>query len=86
MTTVVAFHEVEDVQHWLDSPRREELFGPMGVTVRTFVDPEGSDRTGLILEIPDMEAFQQVMESDAARAAMESDGLRPETVVLLVES
>lgn len=86
MATVLIFHEVDDVGHWLSSPRREEVFGPMGITVRTFVDPERTNRVGLIADVPDMTAFQQVMESDVAADAMRYDGVRPETVVMLAES
>ena len=86
MATLIGFHEVEDVDHWLSSPRRDEIFGPLGVTARTFVDPEKSNRTAVILEVPDMDAFQQVMESEAAAEAMKYDGVRPETLVLLTEA
>ena len=86
MTTVTIFHEVNDVDHWLGSSRREEVFGPLGIMVRTFVDPEKTNRVGLIVEVPDMDAFREVMESDAAADAMRFDGVRPETVVMLVES
>jgi len=86
MTTVIAFHEVGDVDHWLASPKREEIFGPLGITVRTFVDPENRNRVGLIAEVPDLDAFQKVMHSDAAATAMKFDTVRPETPVLLVES
>lgn len=86
MATLIGFHEVEDVDHWLSSPRREELFGPLGITVRTFVDPEKTKRTGVILEVPDVGAFQQAMESEAAAEAMEFDGVRPETLVMLTEA
>jgi hypothetical protein len=50
MPTLLVFHEVDDVDHWLASPKREELFGPLGMTARTFRDPEGSNRVGLIVE------------------------------------
>ena len=86
VTTVMIFHEVNDVDHWLGSPRREEVFGPMGITVRTFVDPEKTNRVGLIVGVPDMDAFRQVMESQVAADAMRFDGVRPETLVMLVES
>jgi hypothetical protein len=86
MTTMIAFHEVDDVDHWLRSPKREELFGPLGITVRTFVDPEKTNRVGLIAEIPDMAAFQALMASEAAADAMKFDGVRPATLVMLVES
>src|SRR5438105_8029260 len=54
MATHIAFHEVEDVEHWLRSPKREEVFGPLGITMRAFRDPEVSNRVGLIAEIPDL--------------------------------
>jgi hypothetical protein len=85
VATVMVFHEVEDVDHWLGSPRREEVFGPLGVTARTFVDPEKTNRTGLILEVPDMDVLGQFMESEVAADAMKFDGVRPETIVMLVE-
>jgi len=85
MATLLAFHEVDDVDHWLSSPKRQEVFGPLGITIRTFTDPEGSKRVGLLAEIPDMAAFQEVMESQAGADAMEFDGVRADTLVLLTE-
>jgi hypothetical protein len=80
------FHEVDDVDHWLASPKREEFFGPLGMTAQTFVDPEKSNRVGLVVETPDMDTFQQALQSDDAAEAMKSDGVRPETIVVLVKS
>jgi hypothetical protein len=80
------FHEVDDVDHWLASPKREELFGPLGMTAQTFVDPEKSNRVGLVVEVPDLETFQKALESDDAAEAMKFDGVRPETIVVLVKS
>jgi hypothetical protein len=84
MSTVLIFHEVDDVDHWVKSPKREEVFGPIGVTARTFVDPEKTNRVGLIAEIPDMDAFQKLLQSDAGAEAMKFDGVRPETILVLV--
>jgi hypothetical protein len=86
VTTLLAFHEVDDVDHWLSSPRRSEFFEPMGITVRTFRDMDSPSRVGLIMDVPDMAAFQQAMESEAAANAMKHDGVRPETLVILVEA
>jgi len=86
MTTLLAFHEVDDVDHWLSSPRRSEFFGPMGVKVRTFRDMDNPNRVGLILDVPDMAAFQEAMESEAAADAMKHDGVRRETLVILAEA
>jgi hypothetical protein len=86
MATLLVFHEVDDVDHWLASPKREELFGPMGINVRTFKDPEGSSRVGLIFDnVPDLETFQKGVESDEAAEAMKHDGVRPETLQVYVE-
>jgi hypothetical protein len=86
MATLIGFHEVDDVEHWASSPKREEVFGPLGVTVRTFRDPEGSNRVGLILDVPDMAAFDELMQSEAGAEAMKFDGVRAETLVILVEA
>jgi hypothetical protein len=85
METLLVFHEVDDVDHWLASPKREEFFGALGMTARTFRDPEGSNRVGLIVEVPSLAAWQEALEGDAAAEAMKFDGVRPETIVGLVE-
>jgi len=85
MTTLLVFHEVDDVNHWLRSPRRQEVFGPLGMTARTFIDPENANRVGLIVDVPDIDTFRQFMQSEAAAEAMKYDGVRPDTVVMLVE-
>jgi hypothetical protein len=87
MPTVIAHHDVKDTDHWLASPKREEFFGPLGITnIRTFVDPQNPTRVGLLLDIPDMDAVMAAMQTPEAAAAMEHDGVLPETLVILVES
>jgi hypothetical protein len=87
MPTVIAHHDVKDTDHWLASPKREEFFGPLGVTnIRTFVDPQNPTRVGLLMDIPDMDAVMAAMQTPEAAAAMEHDGVVPETLVILVES
>jgi hypothetical protein len=85
MATYVITHDVDDVEHWMTSPKREEVFGPMGITVRTFRIPDGSSKTALVAEIPDIEAFQEVMKSEAAEDAMKHDGVHPETLLMFSE-
>jgi hypothetical protein len=85
MATYLAFHEVDDVEHWLNSGKREEAFGPYGITTRTFRDPSGSNRVGMIVEIPDFAAFEQFMQTEEAAEAMKHDGVRPETLLILSE-
>ncbi len=86
MATYLVVHEVDDVDHWCNSPRRQEVFGPLGISVRPFRDPQGSNRVGLIAEIPDMALFQEFMRSEEAAAAMRHDGVRPETLLVLGEA
>ncbi|MDX6655739.1 MAG: hypothetical protein QOH62_532 [Solirubrobacteraceae bacterium] len=86
METLLVFHEVDDVDHWLSSPKREELFGPLGMKARTFRDPAGSNRVGLLVEVPSAAAWQEALETDAAAEAMKFDGVRPDTIVGLVEA
>ena len=85
MATYLAFHETDDVEHWLKSGKREEFFGPHGITARVFRDPNGSNRVGGIWEIPDFAAFQQLMQTEEAAEAMKHDGVRPETLLILSE-
>ena len=86
MTTVMVFHEVDDVDHWLGSPKREEFFGPLGMTVRTFIDPDNTNRVGLVVTVPDLDTLRTALATEAAADAMKSDGVRPETMVMLIES
>ena len=87
MPTVIAHHDVKDKDHWLASPKREEFFGPLGVTnIRTFVDPQNPTRVGLQMDVPDMDAVMAAMETEAAAEAMAHDGVVPETLVILVEA
>jgi hypothetical protein len=86
MPTIIGHHDVKDTEHWLASPKREEFFGPLGVTnIRTFVDPRNPSHVAVLMDVPDMDAMTAAMESTAAGEAMEYDGVLPETLVILVE-
>lgn len=86
MPTVIGHHDVKDTEHWLASPKREEFFGPLGVTnIRTFVDPQNPSHVAVLMDVPDMDAVMAAMESTAAVEAMEHDGVLADTLVMLVE-
>jgi hypothetical protein len=53
--------------------------------MRAFRDPAGSDRVGLIAEIPHVPAFEEFMQTEAAADAMKADDVRPETLLILSE-
>ncbi len=85
MPKLVATHEVDDVEHWLASPKREEVFAGVGRNITTYVHPTEPNRVSVTMEVDDMAAMETVMASDAGKAAMEYDGVRPETIVLYIE-
>ena len=53
--------------------------------MRTFRDPEGSRRVGLVCEIPDLDAGGEMLESEAGAEAMKFDGVDPDTLLMLIE-
>jgi hypothetical protein len=86
MPTVIAHHDVKDKDHWLASPRREEVFGPLGVTnIRTFTDPQNPTRVAVLMDVADMDAVMDAMRTQAMADAMAYDGVLPESLVILVE-
>jgi hypothetical protein len=87
MPTVIGHHDVKDTDHWLASPKREEVFGPLGVTnIRTFVNPQNRTQVAVMMDVADLDALTAAMSSAEAAAAMEYDGVLPETLVILVEA
>jgi hypothetical protein len=87
MSTVIGHHNISmGKDHWLSSPKRQELFGPLGVTnIRTFVDPQDPTRVAVLMDVPDMDALMAAMQSNSAAEAMAHDGVVPESLVILVE-
>lgn len=87
MPTIIAHHDVDDTEHWLASSKREEFFGTLGITnIRTFTNPVTPTQVALMLDVPDVDALVAALGTDEAAAAMQHDGVHPDTVVLLVES
>ena len=87
MPTVFGYHDVKDRDHWLASPKREEFFGPLGVTnIRTFIDPTNPTRVGVLFDVADMDVVMSAMETPGAAEAMAHDGVVPESLVILVEA
>ena len=90
MTTAIIFHEVEDgavwAKAWKQGPgSRHEMFGKLGIRCRSFRDPQNPNATGVMAEIPDMAAFQALLKSAEGQQAMTEDGLKVETMRMLVE-
>jgi hypothetical protein len=86
MPTVIGYHDVTDTDHWLASPKREEFFGPLGVTnIRTFVNPEQPTKVAVLMDVQDMDAVMDAVQTQEGADAMAHDGVLPETLVILVE-
>lgn len=86
MPTVIAHHTVKDTTHWLTSRKREEFFGPLGVTnIRTFVDPKNQKHVAVMMDVSDMNSLMEAMQTPGAQEAMAHDGVIPESLVILVE-
>jgi hypothetical protein len=86
MPTVIAHHDIKDKDHWLASPKREEVFGPLGVTnIRTFVNPQNPTQAAVLMDVADMDTLMAAMSNPELGAAMEYDGVLPETLVILIE-
>lgn len=87
MPTVIGHHDVKDTDHWLASPKREEVFGPLGVTnIRTFVNPQNRTQVAVLMDVADLDVMMAAMQNQAMADAMEYDGVLPETLVILVEA
>jgi hypothetical protein len=87
MPSVIGYHDVKDQKHWLASPKREELFGPLGVSnIRTFIDPQNPTRVAVLMDVADMDALMAMMQTPRAAEAMDYDGVVAETLVILVEA
>ena len=87
MPTVLGHHDIsKGTDHWLSSPKREEFFGPMGVTnIRTFVDPQNPNHVAVVMDVADMDRLMAAMNTPEGAAAMEHDGVKPETLRILIE-
>jgi hypothetical protein len=60
--------------------KRSRAVGHYGSALRRSRE---TGRVGLIVEVPGVEAFQELMQSEAATDAMRPDGVRPGTFLLL---
>lgn len=85
MPKLIVTHEVDDVTHWLASPKREEVFAGVAANITTFVLPGDSNRVALSMDVSDMESFDVLMKSDAVAEAIKYDGVRPATLVMYVQ-
>ena len=85
MPKLVVTHEVDDISHWLSSPKRGEVFAGIATDLQTYVLPGDTNQVALSMDVADMDAMDAMMQSEAGAEAMKYDGVRPDTIVLYVE-
>jgi hypothetical protein len=87
MTTIFISHEVNNGDRWAKAWKqsRHETFSKLGIKTRTFRDPKNPNQTGVLAEVPDMAKFQALLASDEGKKLMKEDGLKVETLRMLVE-
>jgi len=82
---VIATHDVNDVEHWFNSPKRAEFFEQRGMKVTPFRQPGSSETLcAVLIETPDMETLQSALETEEARQAEEHDGVHADTIKIFV--
>jgi hypothetical protein len=82
---IIATHDVADVQHWFDSPKRAEFFGARGIRATAFRDPAGASKTcAVLIDTPDLEAFEKALAEPEAAEAEAYDGVDPDTIQIFV--
>jgi len=90
MPTVIAYHHLrKDTEHWLSSPKREEVLPALGIrNIRTFVDQEDPSRVAVLMDVEDLDRLQSALQSPSPELveAMDHDGVVAETMTMLVES
>ena len=89
MPTIIGYQRVRDTDHWLSSPAREEVLGLLGGSnIRTFVDRQDRQQVAVLMDVADLDAFLAAAANPPGpmAAAMDYDGVLPETISILVES
>jgi hypothetical protein len=76
MPKLVLTHEVDDVTHWLASPKRAEAFAGIATNLTTYVLSGDTQRVALSMDVADMDALDAMLKSDKGQAAAKHDGVR----------
>jgi hypothetical protein len=85
MPKLIATHDVDDVAHWLASPKRAEVFTGIATNLHTYVLPGGGKKVAVSMEVANLDALDAMLKSDEGAAAMKYDGVHPDTLVMYIE-
>jgi hypothetical protein len=72
MPKLLVTHEVDDVAHWLASPKREEVFAGVATNITTFVHPSVPNRVALSMDVADMAAAWYCWHASRRQAMLEA--------------
>lgn len=89
MPSIILTHGVTDTDHWLSSPKREELLPSLGASnIRTFVSPHDRTKVGLVMDVAELDVFFAALENPSPELseAMRYDTVLAETMAILVAS
>ncbi|CUH45531.1 hypothetical protein [Ruegeria atlantica] len=86
MPRVIAMHDVDDVEHWLSSQQREDIFKDVAFDMVTFVHPTEPNKVGLSANIPDLDKFLEINNGPIGQAAMKHDGIQADTIAVMIEA
>jgi hypothetical protein len=82
---VIVTHDVDDVEHWFNSPKRNAFFEQHGMKATAFRSPEGSgNSTAVLIETPDLDTLHAALQTEDAQQAQAHDGVRVDTVKIFV--
>lgn len=90
-THLMISHEVDDAEKWIaawrGADRRHKLFEANGAAhVHAFRSEDDPNLTGLVIAVTDMDALNKMLTSAEGIAAAAADGVRAETMKVLVEA
>lgn len=88
MPSVLITHDVKDVAHWLRGKAERAAAFPGGGNVTDLVATDGSNRTAVLTEVDDLDAFNAFVASPPpeAVAQAESHGVVIATLTVYVEA
>ncbi len=81
---MIATHDVDDVEHWFNSPKRAEFFAQHGMKVTPFRAAEGGTTVAVLIDTPDMETLQAALATEEAQAAEKYDTVHADTIKIFV--
>lgn len=85
MVNAIAYFEISDGSTWMSSSSRVDFLASLGITARIFIDAENPHRITTLLELPNLEALLEALESPTANASLILEGVKMDTITFFLE-